>query len=150
MKSITSNWFECQITYDKTMNDGTTKKVTEIYTVDALTFTEAEARITEEIKPFISGEFVIKNINPAPYKEIFFSEVDKDDRWYKVKLAFITFDEKTHKEKETKVTYLVQGDKTDKASSYINEIMTKVICDYRIIGNTETKIMDVFKHESHE
>ena len=150
MKSITSNWFECQIVYDKTKDDGTTKKVTETYTVDALTFTEAESKIIEEMKPYISGEFNIKNINPAPYKEIFFSENDKDDRWYKVKIAFIAFDEKTHQEKETKVTYLVQGDKADKASSYINEIMNKAIFDYRIIGNTETKIIDVFKHESHE
>lgn len=150
MKSITSNWFECQITYDKTKEDGTVKKTTETYTVDALTFTEAESKIIEEMKMFISGEFNIKNINPAPYKEIFFSEVDKDDRWYKVKLAFITFDEKTQKEKETKVTYLVQGDKADNASSYINEIMKESISDYRIIGNTETKIIDVFKHESHE
>ena len=146
MKSITSNWFECQITYDKTKDDGTTKKTTETYTVDALTFTEAESKIIEEMKPYISGEFNIKNINPAPYKEIFFSENDKDDRWYKVKIAFITFDEKTNKEKETKVTYLVQGNNAEKASSYVNEIMNNAMADYRIIGNIETKILDVFQH----
>ena len=150
MKSITSNWFECQITYDPTMNDGTTKKVTEIYTVNALTFTEAEARIIEEMMPFISGEFVIKNINPAPYKEIFFSEKDKDDHWYKIKLAFITFDKKTNKEKTTKVTYLVQADKAEQANAYINDIMSKAMCDYRTVNNIETTIQDVFKHKSHE
>ena len=150
MKSIASTWFECQIVFDKTMDDGTTKKVTEIYTVDALTFTEAEARITEEIMPFISGVFVIKNINPATYKEIFFSEKDKDDHWYKIKLAFITFDEKTDKEKITKVTYLVQADKAEQANAYINDIMSKAMCDYRTVNNIETTIQDVFIHESHE
>ena len=69
MKSITSNWFECQIIYDKIMDNGTQKKTTEVYTVDALTFTEAESRIIEEMKLYISGEFNIKNINPTPYKE---------------------------------------------------------------------------------
>ncbi|MCQ2231654.1 MAG: DUF4494 domain-containing protein [Paludibacteraceae bacterium] len=147
MKSITSNWFECQIIYDKIMDNGTQKKTTEVYTVDALTFTEAESRIIEEMKPFISGEFNVKNINPTPYKEIFFSENDKDDRWYKVKIAFITFDENTHKEKETKVTYLVQGNNAEKASSYVNEIMNNAMADYRIIGNIETKILDVSQHQ---
>lgn len=146
MKSITSNWFECQIIYDKIMDNGTQKKTTEVYTVDALTFTEAESRIIEEMKPFISGEFNVKNINPTPYKEIFFSENEKDDRWYKVKIAFITFDENTHKEKETKVTYLVQGNNAEKASSYVNEIMNNAMADYHIIGNIETKILDVFQH----
>ena len=148
MKSITSNWFECIVAFDKTQDDGTSKKVTETYTVDALTFTEAESTITEEMKPYISGEFQIKNINPAQYREVFFSDVEKDDRWFKIRIAVMDFDEHTQKPKETKITHLVQAQTSEKASSYINDVMKKGMLDYRIISNVETKILDVFQHKA--
>ena len=147
MKSITSNWFECIVAFDKTQDDGTSKRVTETYTVDALTFTEAESTITEEMKPFIGGEFQIKNINPAQYKEVFFSDVEKDDKWFKIRIAVTDFDEHTQKPKETKISYLVQAQTSEKASSYINDVMKQSMLDYRIISNVETKILDVFRHE---
>ena len=85
------NWFECKVSYEKIMEDGKQKKVTEPYLVDALSFTEAEARIIEELTPFISGEFVIKDIKRAKLSEIFFNE--NGDRFYKIKVYFITLDE---------------------------------------------------------
>ena len=98
MRSRTAEWFECKIRYEKTMEDGMQKKVTETYTVDALSFTEAEQRIMEEMSAYISGEFEVADIKKAAYKEIFFSDDDSADRWYKTKLQFITIDEKTDKE----------------------------------------------------
>lgn len=148
--SITSTWFECFVIVPKTQEDGIIKNVNEVYTVDAMTFTEAESRITEEMQPFVSnmvGGFQIKNINPAQYKEVFFSGVEKDDRWFKVKVGFISFDDKTCKEKTTYTYYLVQADKSDTAQSYVNEVMRKGMLDYRIVSNVETKIMDVFRHK---
>lgn len=62
-------WFECKIRYEKVMENGMNKKVTEPYLVDALSFTEAEARIIEEITPFISGEFTVSDIKRANYSE---------------------------------------------------------------------------------
>ena len=56
------NWFECKVSYEKIMEDGKQKKVTEPYLVDALSFTEAEARIIEELTPFISGEMATASI----------------------------------------------------------------------------------------
>ena len=149
IKAITSTWFECFVIVPKVQDDGNVRNVNEVYTVDALTFTEAETRITDEIQPFVAnmvGGFSIKNINPAQYKEIFFSENTKDDRWFKVKVAFISFDEKTGREKLSNVTYLVQADKTETAQSYANDVLSKGMQDYRIISNVETKIMDVFQH----
>jgi hypothetical protein len=99
MRSRTAQWFECKIQYEKTMDDGLQKKVVETYVVDALSFTEAEQRIMEELSAYISGEFTIKDIKIAQYKEIFFADQDLADRWYKTKLQFITIDEKTEKEK---------------------------------------------------
>ena len=75
MRSRTANWIICKIRYEKTGEDGLQKKVTETYVVDALTFTEAEARITEEMASYISGEFKIMNIDPAPFAEIFFASL---------------------------------------------------------------------------
>ena len=146
MKSITSNWFECIVAFDKTQEDGTTKRVTETYTVDALTFTEAESTITEEMKPYISGEFNIRNINPTQYKEVIFSDNENDDRWFKVKVSLTDFDEKTEKPKENKFCYLVQGWDYETAGDYVRELFCKTAFDYRIVSNVETKIIDVFKH----
>ena len=94
-------WFECKIRYEKVMENGMNKKVTEPYLVDALSFTEAEARIIEEITPFISGEFTVSDIKRANYSELFFCEEDAADRWFKCKLFFITLDEKSGAEKKT-------------------------------------------------
>ena len=77
-------WFECKIRYEKVMENGMNKKVTEPYLVDALSFTEAEARIIEEITPFISGEFTVSDIKRANYSELFFCEEDAADRWFNV------------------------------------------------------------------
>ena len=85
-------WFECKIRYEKVMENGMNKKVTEPYLVDALSFTEAEARIIEEITPYISGEFTVSDIKRANYSELFPSEEDAADRWFKCKLFFITLD----------------------------------------------------------
>lgn len=148
MRTRTSQWFECFVRYDKMMEDGVQKKVTEQYTLDALSFGEAEDRITKEMSHYISGEFEVKNINPAPYGEIFFSDIDSDDKWYKVKLAFITIDEKTEKEKKSKVTYLVQAGSLEQARKNTEEVMNGTAIDYEFVSVTETKILDVFEYKA--
>ena len=148
MRSRTANWFETAIRYDKTMEDGMTKKVIEYYVVDALSFGEAEERITEEMSAYISGEFEVKNITPAAFGEIFFSDNDNDDRWYKAKLSFITIDPKTEKEKRNSVTYLVQAATLNGAVKNIDEAMGGSMIDYVISNISETKIMDVFEHKA--
>ena len=148
MRSRTAKWFICKVRFEKTMEDGLQKKVTEIYVVDALSFTEAEARITEQMKSYISGEFSIENIDPAPFGEIFFSDGETDDKWYKAKLAFITIDEKTDKEKRSIVNYLVQGGSFDQAKKHIEEVMGGTMIDYVIDTLKETKYMDVFEYKT--
>ncbi|WP_314712520.1 DUF4494 domain-containing protein [Prevotella pallens] len=147
MRNKTAIWFETKIRYDKTMEDGRNKKVTEVYTVEALNFTEAESAITEEISHYVSGEFDVKAITRAPYGEIFFSDADSDDKWYRAKLAFITIDEKTEKEKRSNVVYLMQAATLDKARQYIKDVMAKTMIDYEVVSISETPIMDVFERE---
>ena len=146
MRSRTALWFECKIQYEKTVEDGLQKKVTEAYTVDALSFTEAEQRITEELSSYIRGQFDIKDIKIAPYKEIFFADEDSADRWYKVKLQFITIDEKTEKEKRSNVNYLVNAGTLNGAVKNIDEAMGGTMIDYVIAAVTETSLMDVFEY----
>lgn len=146
MRSRTSTWFECKIRYEKTMEDGSQKKVTELYVVDALSFTEAEASIIEEMSSYISGEFEVKDIKKAAYGEIFFSDSPSADRWYKTKLQFITIDDKTEKEKKSNVNYLVHGSTLPGAVKSIDEVMGGTMIDYVIASIAETLIMDVFEH----
>ena len=146
MRSRTAQWFECKIQYEKTMDDGLQKKVTENYVIDALSFTEAEQRIMEELSAYISGEFTIKDIKIAPYKEIFFADQDLADRWYKTKLQFITIDEKTEKEKRANVNYLVNAGTLNGAVKNIDEVMAGTMIDYVIASVAETQLMDVFEY----
>ena len=150
MRSRTANWFECKINYEKTMEDGLQKKVNENYTVDALSFTEAEKRIMEEMSSYISGEFTVKDIKIASYKEIFFSDDPSADRWYKAKLQFITIDEKTEKEKSSNVNYLVHAATLKGAVNNIEEVMGGSMIDYVIASVTETTLMDVFEYGKSE
>lgn len=145
MKSKTATWYEAKIRYDKTMDDGLQKSVTELYVNEALTFGEAEESIIKEMEPYISGEFKVTALKIAPYGEVFFSENEKDDKWFKAKLQFITVDD-FGKEKKSNVYYLVQAKDIDTARKYVTEAMGGTMADYNIAALVETKIMDVFEH----
>jgi hypothetical protein len=136
------NWFECKVSYEKMMENGIQKKVTEPYLVDALSFTEAEARITEEIKPYISGEYIVADIKRARLNEIFFNE--NGDRYYKIKLFFITLDEKSGAEKKTTAQMLAQASNIKEAMAVLEEGMKGTLADYTIASVTETALMDIF------
>lgn len=144
MRSKTSSWFECSVSYERTQDNGTQKRVTEKYVVEALSFTEAEANITEEISYYVSEEIKVKGIVPAQYSEIFFSDAANDGYWFKVKVKFITIDEKTSKEKYTNVVYLVQGSDISSAKANIEKELNKSMADCNLSGINETKILDVF------
>ena len=143
-------WFECKIRYEKTMENGMNKKVTEPYLVDALSFTEAEARIIEEMTPFISGEFTVSDIKRANYSELFPSEEDTADRWFKCKLFFITLDEKSGAEKKTSTQVLVQAADLRDAVKKLDEGMKGTMADYKIASVAETAIMDVYPYSAEE
>ena len=97
---------------------------------------------------FVSGEFNVKNITPANYGEIFFSDNANDDKWYKAKLTFITIDEKTSKEKRTNTNYLVQAGSFNAAVKNVEQVMGTTMIDYVIANMAETKIMDVYEHQA--
>ncbi len=141
-----ATWFEVKIRYDKTMDDGQQKATDELYVVDALTFTEAEAIITEEMSSYISGDFEVKDIKKATYKEILFSDKATDDKWYKVKVQAISINEKTEKETRVNRYSLVQAQTLMLAVKYVEDDMRGSLADETIVSIAETKVMDVFEH----
>ena len=138
-----ASWFECKIRYDKTQENGSIKKVTEPYLVDALSFTEAEARIIEEQTPFISGEVNVTAVKRTKISEIFWD--DSADKWYLVKVAFITIDEKSAVEKKTTSLILVAGSDFKGAYDNFMEGMKGTMADFEIVSITETPLKDVYK-----
>lgn len=143
-------WFEVKIRYEKVAENGMQKKVTEPYLFDALSFTESEGKCIEEMTPFISGEFTVSDIKRANYSEIFFSEEESADLWFKCKLVFITLDEKSGAEKKTSTHVLVQAADLRDAVKKLDEGMKGTMADYQIASVSETPIMDVYPYEAKE
>lgn len=142
-------WFECRIRYEKVMENGMSKKVTEPYLVDALSFTEAEARIIEQMAPYISGEFTVRDIKRASYSEVFYTDEELAGRWYKSRLGFITLDA-FGKEKISYTNVLVQACDLRDAVKKLDEGMRGSMVDYVIVLMQETAIMDVYEYEQTE
>lgn len=144
---MSNDWFECKIKYEKTMENGLVKKVSEPYLVDALSFTEAEKRIIDEITPFMTGEFEVSDIKRARYAEFFETFEESADKWFKAKLVFITLDEKKGTEKKTSQNVLVQSSDLRAAIARLDEGMKDSMMDYTIASISETPIMDVFRYK---
>ena len=130
-----NEWFECKV-----------KKVNEPYLVDALSFTEAEERIIEERKHYMSGEFQVSDIKRARYAELFETDDESADRWFKVKLTFITLDEKTGAEKKTSQNVLVQAADLRDAVKRLDEGMKSSMMDYVISSVAESPLLDVYHY----
>ena len=147
MKSRVSKFYEVKVQYQKILEDGKEKKVTEQYVVEALSFTEAESRIIEEMTPYISGEFDVVSEKIAPYNEIFLSDRTDDDKWFISKVGFITLDERTDKEKKQTFRYLVQAATSELALDYTKEMFSHGMSDYSIEAVQDTPTLDVFLYE---
>ena len=136
------NWFITGIKYEKTAEDGKIVKVNENYLVDALSFTEAEARINEEMKPFISGEFIVSKVKRARINELFPNP--NGDKWYRCRVNFISLDEEKGIEKRTPTAMFVQANDVKEAWDGLHKGMNGSMADYRVVAITETDIIDVF------
>ena len=137
---MNNEWFECKVRFEKTMENGLLKKVTETYLVDALTFTEAERRFIEEMT----------DIKRARLAEVIESIDASADRWFKAKVAFITLDEKTGAEKRTAQLILVQATDFRDAVENLEKGMKGTLGEWVIVSLTETPIMDIFHYKQAE
>ena len=147
-----SQWIKTSVRFTKIMENGTAKRVTESYLVDALSFAEAEARILREVTAYVRGEFNVSAVKKSNVQEIFRNKVEYEDeqKWYKAKVAFITLDEKTNSEKRTTAVYMVQApDFHNALENFIEGMKKETMEDFVIVGIEETSILDVFNEELH-
>ena len=147
MRTKTSKWFEAKLRYDKVHDNGSEKKVTESFVIEAFSFGEAEKIALEFLGSSVSGEIQVININPTKFNEVIFDEEESCDRYYKAKLQFITLDEKTGKEKPKHFYYLVQASSFDNSKDTIRKMKQAALIDYQIAAVSETKIVDVVEHK---
>ena len=140
------NWIECNVRYEKMMENGVGKKTTERYLFDALSFTEAEARVIEEIAQFITTEFTVNAVKKTNYSEIFYSDEEAATIWFQCKVAFITLDEKSGAEKKSSTYMLVQAADLRDAIKKLDKGMEGGMADYKISAVAETPIMDVYPY----
>ena len=150
MISRVSKFFEVKIQYQKMQENGKEKKVTEQYVVEALSFTEAESRIAEEMLNYTDGYLDVVSEKIAPFNEIFISDNSTDDKWFVSKVGFITLDEKTAKEKKQTFRYLVQAETSEIALDYTKEMLSHGMSDYSIDSVQDTPTLNVFLNGSAE
>lgn len=145
---MSTTWYECKIKYRKLDESGAQKITTEPYLVDALSYTEAETRINEEMAAYISEEFRITNIKIGNYSEI--HPFENADRWFKTKISLLAYDEESGKERKSNMYLLIQAN--DVKEAYENTIITmkNTMGDYNISAISESPIMDVFPYFSGE
>ena len=137
--------FECGIRYDKMMENGMQKKVTELYIVDALTFGEAESRVIEEMSYYVDGKMEVVSEKITKYSELV--ETDGADKWYKAKVNIITMDENSGADKKQAMFYLIRASDIDHARQRLNEFMQGTVADWECEALQETKIVDVFLND---
>lgn len=135
-------FFESKVRLEKLNEEGLQVKFVELYVVDAMSFTECESKVTEYVSQYASGEFEVLTESKAAYGEIFFSEKEDENLFFKIKVDFITLDEKSGKQKHSKSVYLVQGKNVETAKKNLDEVFNDTMIDYKVVAVSETTIAD--------
>ncbi|HSD15017.1 MAG TPA: DUF4494 domain-containing protein [Flavobacterium sp.] len=141
---MSTTWYECKVKYRKLDDNAIQKVVTEPYLVDALSYTEAESRINEEMSAYISEEFKITTISVANLAEI--HPFENCDRWFKSKVSLVSYDEESGKERKATMYLLIQGNDIKEAFDNTNTALNNTMGDYTITAISESPIMDVFPY----
>lgn len=148
---MSATWYECKIKYRKLDEaSGMLKVKTEPFLVDAISYTEAESRITEEMSVYLSDteEIKITNIKVANFAEI--HPFENSDRWFKSKVSLIAFDEESGKERKTNMYLLIQANDVKEAYDNTISVMKDTMGEYSVPSISESPIMDVFPYFSGE
>lgn len=144
-----NTWFSVRVMFDKVDEQGKNVKAKEVYLIDALSFTEAEARAIGELTPYVDngGELRVTAMKIEDIAEIFNTEDEKADKWYRVKSMFLQMNEKTLKQQKRAQVSLVRGKSTEDATKRFHEGMKGTLADYEIHTVSETQFMDVFFYD---
>ena len=137
-------WYECKVKYRKTNETGESKNVTETYLLDAVSYTEAEKRITEEMSAYTSEEFRITNIKVANFSEV--HPFENSDRWFKSKISLISYDDESGKERKSNIYMLIQANDVKEAFENTEQALQETMGEFSIPAITESPILDVFPY----
>lgn len=144
-------WFEVSASYYKVLENGVTKKVTEPYLVDSLSFTESEATTIDEISAYIDGEFTIKAIKRSNIAEVWDDyDGEQDAAYWRIKCDFLALDEKSGNEKRTSMHILLKAPSYDKVIPMFQERMKGSVSDYEVVKVEKTAIVDVIRYKGDE
>lgn len=136
------SYFIATCKYEKMQENGAVKRVSEKYLCDALSIVEADAVVTENLKPYISGDFFTSKVENNPIAEVI---GDKEaDKFYLAKVAFVTIDERSGKEKKTVSQWLIGGTDFNDAYEMVLHEINKCMADIEIQSLTETPIKEFY------
>lgn len=142
-----ANWFEAKVKYVKVGEDGRERKVSEMYLLDAMSYTEAECRMVSEMETIVKGDYYIPSLKKSNITEVVMSEDERDDRWYKAKIAIIDADEVSGKEKSSYQYYLVAAADTNRALENLNKALATFVVSWEVASIADTQFMDVLPYE---
>jgi len=137
-------WFECKVKYVKIDDDGRERKVSEVYLVDAVSFTDAETRIIQQMETMVRGEFMVDNIKKSNIVEIYPHE--NGEWWYKARIGIVTIDEKAGKEKKINNYFLVAADDLKQALQRLEDGLSYILVPYQTTSLAISTIVDVFPY----
>ena len=145
---MTANWFEAEVKYVKVGEDGKERKMSESYLLDAMSYTEAESRITESLREMIQGDFYIAGLKKSNVTELVESNDGNDDKWFKAKVNIIDADQISGKEKKSAQYFLVAGSDLERALANLQKSLSTYVVPFEIASLADTTIMDVFPYFS--
>ena len=137
-----TSWFTVKLKYTKQLDNGTLKRVTEPYLVAAMTFTDAEARIYEEMGSAIRGEFMVSGIARTEIHNIF--PIDGSNVWFKCKVTYESADDEGGKAKKINQYFLTEGTSVKDACENLVENLSDLMTDYKILSVSESPIIEIF------
>ncbi|NOY95573.1 MAG: DUF4494 domain-containing protein [Chlorobi bacterium] len=141
-------WFECKVQYFKSSEDGRERKVTEIYLVDAVSFTDAETRIIRQMQSMVKGDFAVTDIKKSRIGDVF--PYDNGEWWFKATINLVTIDEEAGKEKKVKTYYLVMADDIGQALKRLDESLEYLVIPYVISSLAVSTIVDIYPYDAAE
>ncbi len=141
MKNV--EWFKCSVIYDKTMETGLIKKVTEVFMVSAVCYAEAEKKFVEEMTHYVQGGYEVKDIRRMNIETVVKSQDSDAETWYKAKVAYVTIDEKTGAEKRYGASVMVQAADFKDAVKNTEKYLSGGLGVTIIVAVTETNILDI-------
>lgn len=143
-----NSWFTVKVKYTKQLENGTFKRVSEPYMLAAMTFTDAEARIYEELGSSIRGEFLVTGIARTDIHDIF--QYDDSETWFKCKVSYDKVDDEADKKKTITQNFLVSADTVKKAYERVQESLGTLMIDFNITAITASPIVEIFPYREED